>query len=90
MSQTQLLEIAQELTLLDEGEVNFILAQYLKNKALEKQKNKTKKPTLPPHIRQGIKEGLEDYKQGRYVVLEPGEEMTMKNIRQKFKMKFGN
>ena len=75
MSQTQLLEIAQELTLLDEDEVNFVLAQYLKNKALEKQKTKTKKPTLPPHIRQGIKESLEAYNRGEFTSLETDQEI---------------
>ncbi len=44
--------------------------------------------TLPKHIKKGIKESLENYKKGEYVVLEPGEEMTMENIRQKFKIKF--
>ena len=69
MSQAQLLEIAKELTLLDEDEVNFILAEYLKNKAMEKQKTKTKKVGLPAHIRKGIKESLQDIKEGKYTLI---------------------
>ena len=75
MSQAQLLEIAKELTLLDEDEVNFILAQYLKNKAMEKQKTKTKKVVLPVHIKQGIKESLENYKNGEYTTLATDDEI---------------
>jgi hypothetical protein len=87
--QVELLEVVNFLQTLNEEQVNFILAQYLKNRALEAQNTKKKKKnTLPPHIKQGIKESLEDYEKGNYVVLEPGEEMTMENIRQKFKMKF--
>ena len=84
--QKQLLE---NLTL--EEILDFI--QQLSQKALENnktQRDPAQKNTLPPHIRQGIKESLEEYEQGNYVVLEPGEEMTMENIRQKFKMKCYN
>jgi hypothetical protein len=69
MSQAQLLQIAQELTLLDEDEVNFILAQYLKNRALEAQNTKKKKKTLPPHIKKAIGESLEAYERGEYTTL---------------------
>ena len=83
MSQAQLLEIAKELTLLDEDEVNFILAEYLKNKAMEKQKTKSKKVVLPAHIRQGIKESLENYKNGEYVVFGADEEFNLENVEKK-------
>ena len=81
--QDELLEVVDFLQTLNEDQVNFILAQYLKNKALEKQKTKSKKVVLPAHIRQGIKESLENYKNGEYVVFEADEEFNLENVEKK-------
>ena len=89
--QVELLEVVNFLQTLNEEQVNFILAQYLKNRALEAQNTKKKKKnTLPPHIKQGIKESLENYKRGEYVVFAADEEFSVDMMMKKFKEKFPN
>ena len=82
-------QILENLTL--EQVLEFI--QELSKKTLEKKKAQDlaqQQAVLPPHIRQGIKESLEDYENGEYVVFGADEEFSVDMMIEKFQEKFPN
>jgi len=85
MSNEQLLEIEKQLLKLDIHDLqDFILE--ISAKLYQKKQSKT----LPKHIKDGIKESLENYKKGEYVVFGVDEEFSVDMMMKKFKEKFPN
>ena len=81
MSTAELLKIVHQLEELEAEQVNFILAQYLKNKAKTKDEHvKNEINKLSQDSEDSIRKSLDDYKNGRYTLLS-----TMAEIENHFK-----
>jgi len=73
MSTLELQQIKEQLLVLEWKTLKIFVSELLEAKKNKQKKSQQK--TLPPHIREGIKESLEEYERGEYTTLSTDQEI---------------